>query len=96
MAQETENTPETTKDFVDDSAPEPTPDPTPEPTTAPEPEKAPEAPQAEKCTFTAEGTFATGKGLMKAKDGCLDLGRLQVLLVEQNGITYEYSRISVR
>jgi len=69
-------------------------------TSAPEPEAAPPAPEeppkVETCELKAKGTFANGKGVMTADDGCIDLGRLQVFLVEQNGRTYEFSRISVR
>jgi len=69
------------------SEPEKQPEPAPEP---------PKAPEAEKCELTAKGTFLNGKGVMTAEGKCLDLGRLQVVLIEQNGRTYEYSRMSVR
>jgi len=63
------------------------PEPTPEP---------PKAPEAEQCEIKAKGSFLNGKGVMTADGKCMDLERLQVLLVEQNGKTYEYSRMSVR
>jgi len=59
----------------------------------PEPPKAPEP---ESCDVIAKGGFLNGKGVMTADGKCMDLERLQVLLVEQNGKTYEYSRVSVR
>ncbi len=62
---------------------------------APEPEP-PKAPEPESCNVTAKGGFLNGKGVMTADGKCMDLERLQVLLVKQNGRTYEYSRISVR
>ena len=71
-----------------DTAPkETTPEPAPEP---------PKAPEAEQCEVKAKGSFLNGKGVMTADGKCMDLERLQVLLVEQNGKTYEYSRVSVR
>jgi len=65
----------------------------PLPEAAPEP---PNAPEAEQCEVEAKGTFLNGKGVMTAEGRCMDLGRLQVVLIEQNGKTYEYSRTTVR
>jgi len=69
------------------TAPEPTPEKAPEPPKAPEPEQ---------CDLKAKGSFLNGKGVMTADGKCMDLERLQVVLIEQNGRTYEYSRTTVR
>jgi len=75
------------KPKTETSEPEKQPEPAPEP---------PKAPTPEQCDVKAKGTFLNGKGVMTADSKCMDLERLQVLLVEQNGRTYEYSRVSVR
>jgi len=87
---ETVNLPEETVATTGETtelAPEPTPEPAPEPPKAPEPEQ---------CDLKAKGSFLNGKGVMTADSKCMDLERLQVVLIEQNGRTYEYSRTTVR